>query len=353
MMGQSDKAPYSFFVAGHTYGIPGDRGIHPPFREKFAYIDSRPEIKFGVFNGDIVAPNPTAADWDAVDSDLDSLNVPVYFAVGNHDSEDRQLFESRYGPTYYYFNYDKDLYIVLDPNLDAWNISGDQLIFLRNLIDEEAPFAQNIFVFFHQILWKEKENPFKYISWNSTEGRGDTINFWSEVEPIFHQLPNQIYMFAGDLGASWSNNITYDHYENITLIATGMGDPDGENFIVVNVDDNKQVTYDLVCLSDTNLFCLGELTDYLRVDQLVASHAFVDKGPAIIFPNPAFDRITITIPDLACTDIRIYNGLGAQVYQRKCRALSNEIDIQTYPSGIYSIIVQTSRGHYNSKFIVS
>ena len=60
-------------------------------------------------------------------------------------------------------------------------------------------------------------------------------------------------MFAGDLGATWSSDVTFDRFNNIKLIASGMGDQNGENIIVVNVDSNKSVNYDLICLSDTNL----------------------------------------------------------------------------------------------------
>lgn len=125
-------AQYSFFVAGHTYGQPGinNEGFHPPFKEKFEYIQSRGEIVFGVLTGDIVKPNPTEQDWDEIDADIIELGLPVYFAVGNHDMENRPLFESRYGITYYHFIYNSDLFIVLDPNIDGWNISGEQLVFL-------------------------------------------------------------------------------------------------------------------------------------------------------------------------------------------------------------------------------
>ena len=102
---QNDSLLYSFFVAGHTYGQPGvnNIGFHPPFKQRFSYIQSKPEIKFGVLTGDIVSPFPIAQDWDEIDIDIASLGLPIYFAVGNHDMENRPLFEYRYGDTYFDF----------------------------------------------------------------------------------------------------------------------------------------------------------------------------------------------------------------------------------------------------------
>ena len=302
--GQKGSILYSFFVAGHTYGKPGvdNVGFHPPFKQKFEYIQNRPEIKFGVLTGDIVITS-TIQNWDEIDDDVDSLGLPVYFAVGNHDMTDRNLFESRYGSTYYSFLFQNDLFIVLDPNIDEWSIAGSQLLFLQNVITDYSSTVNNINVFFHQILWKEADTDFSYILWNSSAGRGVSVNFWTEVAPLFCDLSNKVFMFAGDLGASWASDVTYDKYDNLTLIATGMGDDDNENFIVVNVAPNKSVDYDLICLSDTNMSCLGELTDHLMVN-------VQNAHPSIAYPNPASSYINIVCNGKSKTIFQLFSMQG-------------------------------------------
>ena len=78
-------------------------GFHPPFKQKFNYILSRPEIEFGVLTGDIVSPFPSIQDWDEIDADIDNLGLPVYFAVGNQitviGTAQLNLFEKRDGST--------------------------------------------------------------------------------------------------------------------------------------------------------------------------------------------------------------------------------------------------------------
>ena len=51
----SKSYPYSFFVAGHTYGYRwvDNKGLHPPFEEKFDLINAR-GAEVGVLLGDIV-----------------------------------------------------------------------------------------------------------------------------------------------------------------------------------------------------------------------------------------------------------------------------------------------------------
>lgn len=351
LWGQNDSIRYSFFVAGHTYGKPGANnvGFHPEFMKQFPYIQGRTEIRFGVLTGDIVSANPTAQDWDEIDSDIETLGLPTYFAVGNHDMEDRDLYESRYGDTYYEFEYGDDLFIVLDPNLDEWNISGDQLAFLKDVLNAKAPTVENIFVFFHQILWKGEEPGFDYISWNSESGRASSINFWSEVEPLFHTLPNQVVMFAGDLGASWASAVTYDSFDNITLIATGMGHEDGENFVVVNVQEDNTISYDLICLSDPDINCLGELTDYLRVSEVMHAHG----SSTLLYPNPASDQFIISTGNKEAYTIQLFDLRGALIMSVEISdQYEYSIDASQLKSGFYIVRIFGDDLETTSKIIV-
>ena len=259
---QKEFEPYSFFVAGLTYGGRGmyHQGLHPPFEAKFSLINER-GIELGFLTGDIVVET-SERDWDEVDSVLNFLNATVYFAAGNHDIRDRELYEKRYGRTYFYFTNKGDLFILLDPNLDEWNISGEQLEFLKVVVDENASASRNIFVFFHQLLWLDKTNKYKEVKPNSMKGKADTINFWTEIEPMFHQLPNEVFMFAGDVGGTnWGDYLMYDHYDNITFVASGMGRGEGDNFIIANVLADT-VELEVITLSGDDIHAMGNIEKY-------------------------------------------------------------------------------------------
>jgi hypothetical protein len=330
---QNSQVLYSFFVSGHAYGQPGIKnGLYPPFKKKFDYIRNRPEIKFGVFTGDIVAANPTADDWDKVDIDIKNLGLPVYFAVGNHDMEDRELFESRYGETYFSFAFQNDLFIVLDPNIDGWNISGEQMDFLKKTLLDNSENTDNIFVFFHQLLWWKNNSIYTRYRPNSFEGKADKINFWSEVEPMFSKLSNEVFMFAGDVGAgSWAADFMYDKYGNISLIASGMGEGDGDNFVVANVHEDKSVSYDLICLNDTDLHCFGDLTDY-RLTTGTSQHLDNEKK-ILICPNPASRKFQIRVnsQEEKFVQLHLFDLMGRKVLTQKI--LANSLTEIKFESG--------------------
>lgn len=239
---EEDKPTFSFFVAGHTYGKAGknNKGLHPPFVEMFDKLNNIDPLEFGVLTGDIVYQS-TTEDWNEVDRDLAQLKVPIYFAVGNHDVLDRELFSQRYGKTYYSFRKENNLFLILDPNLDKWSISGDQLNFFRKEVKAVKP-DDNIFIFSHQVIWWEPDNDFSNISINSESGRKDNPNFWSELAPLFTKLENPIYMFAGDVGAfspGENKSLYFGRYENIQFIASGMGGGIHDNIVLVDIFPDK------------------------------------------------------------------------------------------------------------------
>lgn len=256
---------YSFFVAGHTYGAPGSNniGMHPPFQTKFNLITDETKMEFGVLTGDIVVTG-TTQNWDQIDSVLLELDMPVHFAVGNHDMTDRPLYESRYGQTYSSFKFNSDLFIILDPNIDGWNISGDQLTFLQNQVStSNLQGINNIFVFFHQVLWWESNNIYHSVPFNSLQGRASSINFWTEVEPLFNGLSQPVNFFAGDVGAFPSiGAFMYHKYDNISLISSGMGGGTADNFIIVDIYSDGSYEYRLIAINGNNVGALGKLEDY-------------------------------------------------------------------------------------------
>ena len=352
---QTADSSYSFFVAGHTYGSPGvdNDGLHPPFVDKFEYIQNRPEIAFGTFLGDIVF-HSTEEAWDDVDGDIDSLGLPVYFAVGNHDMYNRPLFEERYGDTYYSFLYSNDLFIVLDPNIDQWNISGDQKLFLINTLDNNADSVEKIFVFFHQTLWWQADNKYSVVTPNSTEGRADTINFWSEIEPLFNELANEVVMFAGDVGAaSYSEYVMYDKYDNITFVATGMGKGDGDNFVVINESEGDAVSYDLICLHG-DLNCLGSLEDN-DVDYMTTDTPETELIE--VYPNPVnkYNEIRVKTGNAKNSpcNLTVYSGTGSLIYEHQYTVTSEKhITVPGLPSGIYLFSIEINGEFYTSTVMV-
>ena len=127
---QNSSPDYSFFCAGHTYGNSNSPhyGIHYPFVDFIPYLNSYSNMDIGFLTGDVVLTG-TSDYWDSAQVDINKLNMPIYIAAGNHDVGAE--FVSRFGQYYYSFIHNNDLFIILTPGLDSWNIKGSQLEFLE------------------------------------------------------------------------------------------------------------------------------------------------------------------------------------------------------------------------------
>ncbi len=345
---QSDS--YSFFIAGHVYGEQGVNNVafHPPFKMKYPYIQSREEIKMGFFLGDVVY-YPTSEDWDEVDADIDTLGIPVYITPGNHDLINRSLFEERYGTTYTSFVYENDLFILLDPLLNEWNISGEQYDFFLQTIEDQAQYTDNIFILFHQLLWYEPDNIYSVCHPNGLNGRADTINFWQEIIPICKSLENEVVFCAGDVGASqWSGYLMYDNFDNISLIATGMGYGVNDNFIVINVSENKDITYDVICLNSEELYCFGDLEDHA----ISLMDFKQNPQPLSCYPNPTNNILNITGLKAINCSFEVFSSEGKLMYKTNIYDSQEfQLNCSQYPKGVYLIKINSSTNHDLIRFV--
>lgn len=262
---KSDHKPFAFFVAGHVYGAPfgTNVGVHEPFVEKFELITEDSTMAFGVLTGDIVK-TVSEASWNKADSIFALLNRPVYYIPGNHDItslQDRRLFEDRYQKTYYSFVYQSSLFIMLDTTLDNGNILNDQWHFLQGQLDSRDD-IKHVFIFFHHVVWMRPDNMFRNVAPNN-QLNYNILNFWSEIVPLLESLDQEVYLFSGDIGA-WAleNSVHYYRDQNLHFIGSGMGGGKHDNFIIVNVM-NQKIDLRLIAINSDNIESMGTLENHL------------------------------------------------------------------------------------------
>lgn len=285
---QKISNPYSFFVAGHVYGDPNNPhfGLHYPFVDYFPNIQNYPGMEFGVLTGD-VAYQSTAEYWDAAQSDIDLLNMPVYIAAGNHDMSGE--FVNRFGDYYFSYIQNSDLFIILTPGLGVWNITGDQLQFLENTLEDSAPEVNNIFIFLHELIWWSPDNKYQEVHINYEPHYPGATNFESVIQPLLLSYPNNITIYAGDLGATASASpFMYHHFNNITLIGSGMGHGLEDNIVVTEVYEDS-IYYNLIALNGNDPKALGELKDFTIYSSINAIGIEIPK----IYPNPCKESFTV------------------------------------------------------------
>ena len=54
----------------------------------------------------------------------------------------------------------------------------------------------------------------------------------------------------------------YHQYDNITLIASGMGGGVKDNMVIVDVHEDKSVSFRLIALNGNDIHALGRLEDH-------------------------------------------------------------------------------------------
>lgn len=175
--------------------------------------------------------------------------------MGNHDDNPigQAVFQQKHGGSYYAFFQHGDLFIVLNSIEADRAISDQQLIFLEEKINLTGDSIKNIFIFFHEIIWNSHEK-YKEVRSNS-RSRYDKVvdhsNYWEEVHPLLMQNTNKsFYLIAGDLGGNPDAiSAFYDKWEHITFLASGMGEVEDENYLLIHVYEYDSVGFELVPLN--------------------------------------------------------------------------------------------------------
>jgi len=250
---------YQFLVVGHIYGSFEDGALHPAetLMQSLSILKTK-ELSLMVSLGDTVR-NATESDFEDLETDLfHQVDFPVINAVGNHDMRDRELYQSRYGITYYTFRYGPSQMIVLDTELDTCMITKPQREMLREAIEQalNAPEIRQIFIFLHKALFANDQilhdsqsiraMPNEWICYDSTNYLNVAANILLPAAAI-----KSVYVIAGDVGATGGNLSPFYHRHanaSLTEVAVGIGDKTEDVVLVVSVKGG-QVNFEVVSLT--------------------------------------------------------------------------------------------------------
>ena len=129
-----------------------------------------------------------------------------------------------------------------------------------------------------------------------------------------------------------------------------MGDKNGENFIVVNVKENKSVDYDLICISDS-MNCLGELTDYQITTGIADLNLKTYK--ANVYPNPATDELFIETNDFIDAELIVYSVDGKRLISKVMnKGKKTRVNLSHFRRGLYIGKIISETNTISFKFMV-
>lgn len=156
------------------------------------------------------------SEWDEFEGFIDQLNVPFFYAPGNHDMSNEVMSETwrtRFGPSYYHFIYKDVLFLVLNSELfgmvgnplvpvpGPWQ-QDEQLHFIEHVLGDHGD-ARWTIVVTHQPLWDQP----------------DIDEDWLAVEALLGE--RNYTVFAGHTHR-YKRSVRHDR-KYITLATTGGG----------------------------------------------------------------------------------------------------------------------------------
>lgn len=228
---------FKFIVAGHAYGAPGvqNNPFHPPFMN---YLEKETDstISLAVLTGDIVQESSDTS-FDKVQNYIQGFSFPFHIAPGNHDLKDINSYTNHFGKTDYHFKFNNNLFYIVDLLKSGWNFTDQHIGEIQQLIQQND--YDNVFIFTHHISWYDNNKTPQIIP-NSFYARNEKLNFYSSILPKLAVLKIPIYLFGGDVGATPNGSPVCIHqYQNVHMLASGMGGEKWDNILEVSVKDSK------------------------------------------------------------------------------------------------------------------
>ncbi len=214
----NDPTNFQFVIVTDRTG-----GLRPGVFEKGAEKVNLLQPEFVMSVGDLITgytedEAEINRQWEEFDSYVESLDMPFFYVVGNHDITNKvmeDIWKQRLGRTYYHFVYHDVLFLCLnsEEGLDAHRssfFSEDQRAYIKQALDEN-PDVRWTLVFLHKPVWLSEG----HLGGDKPEDPSG----WKEIEGMLQGRKHTVY--AGHI-----HRYTHDTHENnnyITLATTGGG----------------------------------------------------------------------------------------------------------------------------------
>lgn len=248
-LSDNPESPFRVLVVGHVYGSIEGEDMDPAR----SLVNNIPELEKSdpamlVSLGDIVKVS-SEDDFSELDRQLLSkLTIPVFNTPGNHDVENRSLYEKLFGQTFFSFKYGPTRMIFLDTERQECAIDSEQLDMLKNSLQESRtdPETKYVFIFMHKTLFFDVEELIELNNTNALPNQWKCIGspqfpeiFQNLLVPVSIEKP--IYIFAGDVGATGNLTPYYETREDgrITFVMTGLGDNSKDSGIMITITEKS------------------------------------------------------------------------------------------------------------------
>lgn len=230
---------YSFIVSGHFHGSSNSQSGFPA-STLLSGIDTLNALQpvFLMSLGDLFL-EVNDANIDHYQKALfDKLKMPLFNSVGNHDLSNGNRYEQVYGKLFFSFIHHKELFIVLNTELNDGDIKEEQLQMLKEVLANAAKQSiQHIFIFSHRPVWAEEHPTYSKLFKENTHKQFGAPNYKKEIQPLIDHSSIPVYWLSGSMG-SGPASFFYDKEEGtgITFMQTAIRDLPRDAVLLVKVN---------------------------------------------------------------------------------------------------------------------
>ncbi len=217
--------------------------------------------------GDLIEGYSTDSDlvnkqWDEFDELVDKLDMPFFYVPGNHDITNTtmaEIWEKRYGKTYYHFLYKNVLFLCM--NSESHILSGgsketinpEQIEYFREVLNKHLD-VKWTFVFLHKPLWDLKNK-----GWMEFEemmaGRKHTVFGGHKHKYKKLEKNNSSYILLSTSGGSnGMRGISYGEFDHVTQVVLQEDGPVIANLMINGIFDENISTGKMGNLMDLRPF---------------------------------------------------------------------------------------------------
>jgi len=140
-------------------------------------------------------------------------------------------------------------------NRDSLNQENLQLI--KDSISAHQQ-CKRYFILSENMIWCNNRSLFcKVQTEQSRIGEYRDNNFWTELEPMFNKLEQDVYFIGGGMARDTGDDgYLYFAYENIHLIGTGIGESLESNALKINIHEDDRISIEVHAEYSDSIFDL-------------------------------------------------------------------------------------------------
>jgi hypothetical protein len=200
---------------------------------------------------------PTPFHIDILQRVVDSIELPVFLAPGNHELRSPGTYESRFGPTVYDFRIGHDFYLVFELSLYQGAMRPEQLAYFARSLETAArdPEVLNILVFSHQLAWAVDDPRLVAVREQLNFALDYRSDFFArELEPALEAASARkpVYWISGDRSGFPPLYWKVPEAE-ITYLATGLKDDENDSILELRSAPDGEIGFHLVSLAGRDL----------------------------------------------------------------------------------------------------